>query len=68
MSVKASCPNSLMFQKPFTCEFTFVFLCTGPLGVWPYGMIFFVFFCITTISTVLFVANNFLYRYIKLCK
>ncbi|WKX95895.1 hypothetical protein Q1695_012394 [Nippostrongylus brasiliensis] len=59
---------TLISPMASTRNFTFVFANTGPAGVWPYGMIIMVFFCITTITSVLFVANNFLYRYLSLCK
>ncbi|RCN40610.1 7TM chemoreceptor [Ancylostoma caninum] len=51
-----------------TSEYTFLFLCTGPLRQWPYGQTFMALFCFGTISTILFVTNNFVYRYLQLCK
>ncbi|EPB77531.1 7TM chemoreceptor [Ancylostoma ceylanicum] len=54
--------------KVITREFTFIMISTGPLRASPGGMIFMALFCLTTISSLVFVANSFLYRYIQLCR
>ncbi|KAK6041019.1 7TM chemoreceptor [Cooperia oncophora] len=46
-----------------------VLLITGPAQTWwPSGMIFFFIMCLATMATLVAVGNNFLYRYISLCR
>ncbi|KAK5970571.1 hypothetical protein GCK32_010212 [Trichostrongylus colubriformis] len=60
---------TFFLQIPRTRDYTFVLYCSGPAhSWWPYGMVIMIVLSCATMGCLVNVGNNFLYRYITLCR